>query len=80
LRDFALWKFGSDQSKIIRSRSGFESGDAVLGVSGWKDDEEVEEEGTKTLNRKEKRVPPPIPNHRALSQSLLNKDRSAICD
>jgi hypothetical protein len=42
--------------------------------------EEVDVEGTKIKGKKNKRVPHPIPNHRASSQPLLGKEGSAICD
>ncbi len=52
-------------------------------VSGWRDVRTLKRLRQKELKQwteRNKRVPPPIPNHRASSRFLLNKEGSAICD
>ncbi len=53
---------------------------ATIGVSGCRDAEEVEAEGTKTREEKDEKGSPHPPQSQASSYHLLNKEGSAICD
>ncbi len=68
------------QLKTIRSWSGSGVMGAVTGMSGRRDAKDVEVEGTKTMNRRNKKGSPTTlitePHHIL----FLNKEGSAICD